>query len=114
MNDSNDNTDNGAPGNGDPGNENPDNENDAQESLLEFPCRFPIKAMGLDEAEFEAHVLQIISAHVDDIGPDDVSIRPSSKGKFLAVTVTIVAQSQEHLDRVYRNLTASERILYVL
>jgi len=104
MNDSNDKSNNGDPG----------NENDGQESLLEFPCRFPIKAMGLDEAEFEAHVLQIISAHVDDIGPDDVSIRPSSKGKFLAVTVTIVAQSQEHLDRVYRNLTSSERILYVL
>jgi putative lipoic acid-binding regulatory protein len=104
MNDPDNNGDNGDPGNGDGG----------QESLLEFPCRFPIKAMGLDESEFEAHVLQIVSAHVDDIKPDDVSIRPSSKGKFLAVTVTISAESQEHLDRVYRNLTASERILYVL
>ena len=104
MNDPDNNGSNGDPGNG----------NEGQERRLEFPCRFPIKAMGLDEAEFEAHVLQIISAQVDDIGPDDVSIRPSSKGKFLAVTVTIVAQSQEHLDRVYRNLTASERILYVL
>jgi putative lipoic acid-binding regulatory protein len=92
-----------------------DREDEApQESVLEFPCRFPIKAMGRDECEFEAHVLQIISSHVDDIAPDDVSIRSSSKGKFLAVTVTIEAQSQEHLDRVYRNLTASERILYVL
>ncbi|MFW2405778.1 MAG: YbeD family protein [Gammaproteobacteria bacterium] len=44
----------------------------------------------------------------------DVAVRSSRKGKFLAVTVTIDAQSQEHLDRVYRNLTASERILYVL
>ena len=42
---------------------------DGQESLIEFPCRFPIKAMGLDESEFEAHVLQIISAHVDEGAP---------------------------------------------
>jgi putative lipoic acid-binding regulatory protein len=85
-----------------------------RETPIEFPCRFPIKAMGRDEYEFEAHVLQIISAHVDDIDPDDVAIRSSRKGRFLAVTVTIEARSQEHLDRVYRNLTASDRILYVL
>jgi len=87
---------------------------DGAETLIEFPCRFPIKAMGRDEFEFEAHVLQIISAHVDDIDPNDVMVRSSSKGKFLAVTVTIEAKSQEHLDRVYRNLTSSERVLYVL
>lgn len=91
-----------------------DKPTDEQESLLEFPCRFPIKAMGRDESEFEAHVLQIISSHVDDIAPEDIAVRSSSKGKFLAVTVTIQAKSQEHLDRVYRNLTSSERILYVL
>ena len=43
-----------------------------RESLIEFPCRFPIKAMGRDQSEFEAHVLQIISAHVNDIIADDV------------------------------------------
>ncbi|MBT8443668.1 MAG: DUF493 domain-containing protein [Gammaproteobacteria bacterium] len=85
-----------------------------RESIIEFPCRFPIKVMGRDESEFKAHVLQIVSAHVDDIAPEDIAVRSSRKGKFLAVTVTIEATSQEHLDRVYRNLTSSERILYVL
>jgi putative lipoic acid-binding regulatory protein len=87
---------------------------DPKESLLEFPCRFPIKVMGRDEPEFQAHVLQIISAHVDDIAISDIATRPSKKGNFLAVTVTIDAKSQEQLDRIYRNLTSSERILYVL
>jgi len=85
-----------------------------RESLIEFPCRFPIKVMGRDQSEFEAHVLQIISTHVDDITAGDVSIRPSRKGKFLCVTVTVDARSQAHLDRIYRSLTASEKILYVL
>ncbi len=84
------------------------------ENLIEFPCRFPIKIMGRDQSEFEAHVLQIISAHVDDINADDVSIRPSRNGTFLSVTVTVSAQSQEQLDRIYRTLTASEQVLYVL
>ena len=91
-----------------------DSDDNERESVIEFPCRFPIKAMGRDESEFEAHVLQIISSHVDDIAPEDIAVRSSRKGKFLAVTVTIEARSQEHLDRVYRNLTSSERILYVL
>jgi len=85
-----------------------------RESLIEFPCRFPIKIMGRDQSEFEAHVLQIISAHVNDITTDDVSIRPSKNGNFLSVTVTVDAQNQEHLDRIYRVLTASEQVLYVL
>jgi len=85
-----------------------------RESLIEFPCRFPIKVMGRDESEFEAHVLQIISVHVDDIAADDISIQPSKKGNFLSITVTIDTHSQEHLDRIYRSLTASGRVLYVL
>ncbi len=85
-----------------------------RESLIEFPCRFPIKIMGRDQSEFEAHVLQIVSAHVDDIDADDISVRPSKNGNYLSVTVTVDARDQEHLDRIYRNLTASEQILYVL
>ncbi len=85
-----------------------------RESLIDFPCRFPIKVMGRDKSEFKAHVLQIISAHVDDIAADDIAIQPSRHGRFLSVTVTVEAQSQDHLDRIYRTLTASEQILYVL
>ena len=85
-----------------------------RESLIEFPCRFPIKVMGRDQSEFEAHVLQIISVHVDDITADDVSIRASKNGNFLSVTVTVNTHDQDHLDRIYRTLTASDQVLYVL
>ncbi len=91
-----------------------DGSNNDSEPLLEFPCRFPIKVMGRDESGFQSHVLQIISTHVKDIGADDIAVRPSSKGKFIAITVTIDAQDQDQLDRIYRTLTSSERVLYVL
>jgi putative lipoic acid-binding regulatory protein len=87
---------------------------DESESLLEFPCQFPIKVMGRDQAGFEAHVLEIISAHVDDITPDNVVVRGSRNGNFLALTVTVQATSREQLDNVYRALTASKLILYVI
>ena len=85
-----------------------------QESLIDFPCRFPIKVMGRKETDFEAHVLQIISAHVDDIAADDIAIQASKNGTYLSVTVTVDTHSQDHLDRIYRTLTASDRVLYVL
>lgn len=85
-----------------------------EKSLIAFPCRFPIKVMGRDETEFEAHVLQIVSAHVDDIAAEDISLRPSKNGNYLSLTITVDVHDQEHLDRIYRTLSASERVLYVL
>jgi len=85
-----------------------------QESLFEFPCRFPIKVMGRHATDFGMHVLELIGSHVGEIPAEDVSIRPSRKGKFIAVTVTFEAQSRQQLDDIYKSLTASEHILYVL
>ena len=87
---------------------------DQQESLFEFPCDFPIKAMGRDEDNFQAHVVELITAEVGDIDPSKVSVRPSRKGQFLSVTVIFEATSRSQLDAVYRSLTSSVRILYVI
>ena len=84
------------------------------QSLLEFPCRFAIKVMGRDRADFEPHVIELISTHVGEIAAKDVVARSSSKGTYLALTVTIQAISREQLDEVYRSLTASELILWVI
>ena len=85
-----------------------------EQSPFDFPCRFPIKVMGKHREGFPAHVMSLIGAHVDVIADEDVSIRPSSKGKFVSVTITFTAESREQLDSIYRTLTASERILFVL
>ena len=87
---------------------------DESENLLEFPCQFPIKVMGRDQAGFEAHVLELISAHVSDVTHDNVAVRGSRNGNFLSITVTIQATSRDQLDNVYRALTASKLILYVI
>jgi putative lipoic acid-binding regulatory protein len=87
---------------------------DESENLLEFPCQFPIKVMGRDQAGFEAHVLELISTHVGEITPDNVVVRGSRNGNFLAITVMIQATSREQLDNVYRALTANQLILYVI
>lgn len=89
-------------------------ENSPKETLLEFPCRFSIKAMGLATPEFDATVVEIVRRHAPDLGEGAVQTRPSNGGKYLAVTVTIEARSREQLDAIYQELTAHEQILMSL
>lgn len=74
----------------------------------------PVKVMGRDEPKFQAHVVKMISNHVAGISAEDVVTRPSSKGKFVSVTVTFTAENRQQLDDVYRTLTSDEQVLYVL
>jgi putative lipoic acid-binding regulatory protein len=82
--------------------------------LLKFPCSFPIKVVGRNEPEFEALVLALVSAHVGEIRAHQVRKRASSNGRFLSLTVTVEAQSREQLDDLYRTLTSTEQVLFVL
>jgi putative lipoic acid-binding regulatory protein len=84
------------------------------ESPLKFPCVFPIKVMGANDGEFENRVLGMISSHVGALSSTSVTTRPSRNGRFLSVTVTIIAESRAQLDDIYRTVTASEHVLFVL
>ena len=80
------------------------------ETLLEFPCEFPVKAMGLSCDEFEIAVLSILNTHVDDIAESAIKVRPSKNGKYTAMTITITARSKQQLDSIYIELSACEHV----
>ncbi|MGM0593400.1 MAG: YbeD family protein [Pseudomonadota bacterium] len=85
-----------------------------QETLLEFPCHFPVKAMGLADDEFEARVIGLVRKHAPDLSEGAVKTRDSKGGKYLSVTITVRATSREQLDNIYRELTACEEVLMAL
>ena len=82
--------------------------------LFNFPCEFPIKVMGRMDSDLENQVIEIVNRHVDNLSEGAVSSRPSGKGNFIAVTVTIMATSREQLDNIYRELTACDAVLMAL
>ena len=82
--------------------------------LFEFPCVFPVKAIGKDADGFTEIVTEIIRRHVPDLAADAVTTRPSAGGKYIAVTATFVAQSRDQLDAMYRELSSNDQVLYVL
>ena len=83
-------------------------------SLLEFPCDFPLKVMGLATDDFDLLVVELVLKHVDELREGAVQRRDSKQGKYTSVTVTIEATSQEQLDAVYRELSSHARVLMVL
>ena len=84
------------------------------ETLMEFPCEFPVKVMGEDSAEFRLVVRQIVETHTGTLETSRMSERHSAQGKYLALTFTVSAQSQEQLDSIYRALTACQLVKMAL
>ena len=87
---------------------------DETPELLEFPCRFSIKAMGLNQADFEDLVVEIVSRHAELADDAAVSSRDSRGGKYLAVTVAVTARSREQLDKIYMDLSAHDKVVMAL
>ena len=84
------------------------------ESLLKFPCAFPIKVMGLTQDGFAQTVVALVRRHAPDFDATAVEMRASSAGKYLSVTCTINATSREQLDNLYRDLTSHPMVTMVL
>jgi uncharacterized protein len=84
------------------------------ETLLVFPCDFPIKIMGKNEPDFADNMLSIVKKHAPDFDAMTMEKRPSSAGKYLSITCTIRAESKQQLDDLYRDLTAHAQVLMAL
>ena len=82
--------------------------------VLEFPCSFPIKAIGKAEADFRELVMEIVRRHAPELSISQVSVRESSGGKWLSVTLVILAKNQMQLDAIYRDLSSHERVAWTL
>lgn len=88
--------------------------NTQQDTLLEFPCQFPIKVMGPATDEFEYTVVTIVRRHVPDLSETAVARRESKAKNYVALTVTIRATSKTQLDTIYQELNAHELVLMTL
>lgn len=83
--------------------------------LLDFPCRWPFKILGLNHEDFLPEIIAILSAHDSTFSPqNDVSIKESSNRKYLAVTATIYAHSKAQLDTIYSELHKHKLVKYLL
>jgi uncharacterized protein len=73
-------------------------------SLIEFPCEFPLKIIGYQQAGYAQSILEVVKRHAPDYDGANMEMRPSSKGKYMSLTCTLRATSQTQLDALYQDL----------
>jgi putative lipoic acid-binding regulatory protein len=87
---------------------------DESKPLLTFPCDFVVKIFGAPSDEFENTVIAIITKHYPDFAGSSITRRPSKDGKYVAYSISVHVNSQEHLDNIYRDLTSNPLVLMAL
>ncbi|VAW44146.1 Proposed lipoate regulatory protein YbeD, partial [hydrothermal vent metagenome] len=84
----------------------PDNE-----SLIEFPCDFKLKAMGKKSDDFIDIVYDIAIKYAPETPRENISINKSSGQKFISVNVTIYATCIEQIHGIYGDLKKHPEVL---
>lgn len=84
------------------------------ESLIQYPCAFPIKIMGINDVALQAAVVEIAQQHDDHFDVSTLEVRESSGGKYVGITITVTATNRQQLDAIYQALTAHALVKVVL
>lgn len=84
------------------------------ESLLQFPCDFPIKIMGAGGSDFRLLVVELVRRHAPDLDEARVTLRESRAGRYQSVTVVVWARNRRQLDAIYQDLSSHSRVTMVL
>lgn len=84
------------------------------ETLIEFPCDFPIKVMGETHENFTDEVVKTIRQLIPEFDATNIEMRGSSGGKYISLTCTVYVTSKPQLDDIYRALTSHSMVEVVL
>ncbi|MFK5984136.1 MAG: DUF493 domain-containing protein [Pseudomonadota bacterium] len=82
---------------------------EAEQLLMEFPCTFPLKVMGLNKDNYPAFVLATAQKHIMGLDQSCLKTRLSKSEKYVAVTITFLAHSKQQIDNIYLELHANKR-----
>ena len=86
------------------------------DEILQYPCEIAVKAMGRTDldVDFEAVVVEIVRRHAPAIREGAVTTRESRNGNDLSVTVRVIAESREQMDRIYQDLCDHDQVTMAL
>ena len=85
-----------------------------EQSLIEYPSRFPIKVMGAHVDGFVEAIASVARRFDPEFDAATIEQRPSKGGNYLGLTITVTATSREQLDELYRTLTTHPMVKVVL
>jgi len=85
-----------------------------EDSLIKYPCDFPIKVMGKAHPAFAQTLTEVVRQFDPGFDVASVEMRPSKGGNYIGLTFTVRASSREQLDGLYRALHGHPMVAVVL
>lgn len=85
-----------------------------EQSLIEYPCHFPIKVMGAHVQGFIEAMVHVARQFDPSFDARTVEVRPSKGGNYLGLTLSVHVTSRDQLDELYRTLTTHPMVKIVL
>ena len=85
-----------------------------KEDIFNFPCDYPIKVFGLNQPDFKKTVCNIVEIYAGKLHTNQTAIKYSSKGKYISLTVRIIATSRKQLDAINEDLQSCPLVSYLL
>ena len=85
-----------------------------KDSLIEYPCDFPIKVMGATHPAFAETIVAVVTEHDPTFSAERVEMRASTGGRYIGLTVTVRATSRAQLDALYTALSGHPFVKVVL
>lgn len=82
--------------------------------VIEFPCEFPIKVVGINSQGFFEEIKRITESHFPGFSTEKMTFNASKNNNYLAITVVVLAQNQDSLDAFYRQLSNHPQVKMVL
>ncbi|MEO1888741.1 MAG: DUF493 domain-containing protein [Cycloclasticus sp.] len=82
--------------------------------LMDYPCKFTIKAMGHAHIDLSVVVINIVKRHAKDAEHTPPQSKFSKSKKYISISLTITAQSKQQMDAIYQDLSDSEHVLMSL
>lgn len=82
--------------------------------LIEFPCPdYPIKIIGSAFEGYEAAVLEVVARHAE-LSAAPAPVNPSRNGRFVSLTLLIVATGEPQLKAMHEELKGLSYIKMVM
>jgi len=93
----------------------PPAEGEENKPVIEYPTVYTFKVMGVQEDGFVEYVRTLFKRLMgSEISQDSIREQPSSKGKYVSVSVSVYLLSEEHRRAIYAQLHQEKRVVYYL
>ncbi len=87
---------------------------ETNDDIFKFPCEYPIKVFGLNQPNLKDSICAIIENYVGKLHDNQITTKNSSKGKYVSITIRIIATSRKQLDSINEDLQKCPLVSYLL